>query len=52
MKFKIGDIVELKSCGPAMTVVSVSGVRVVVCWFSDADLRRLSFHSDTLRKWA
>ncbi len=33
MKFKIGDVVILKSGGPAVTVYAVKGPIVSVCWF-------------------
>ncbi len=47
---KCGDIVQLKSGGPEMTVTSVVSKRVEVLWFIDADLRRDFFHIETLIK--
>lgn len=35
MDFKSGDVVELKSGGPSMTVTSVDGDKVSVVWFED-----------------
>jgi uncharacterized protein YodC (DUF2158 family) len=47
MGFKVGDIVELKSGGPAMTVHEVSGTVITCTWFDEAkqlhgaDFRRI-----------
>ena len=35
--FEPGDIVQLKSFGPAMTVVAVSGAGVEVLWYGEVD---------------
>lgn len=35
MAFAIGDVVELKSGGPAMTVEAVVGDTVQAAWFDD-----------------
>jgi uncharacterized protein YodC (DUF2158 family) len=36
MGLKVGDIVELKSGGPAMTVHEVSGTVITCTWFDEA----------------
>ncbi len=41
---KCGDIVQLKSGSPDMTVISIVGNRVEVWWFVDADLQKAAFH--------
>jgi uncharacterized protein YodC (DUF2158 family) len=43
MKFKIGDVVRLKSGGPAMTVTATPDVRVRCSWFSGADEKHAYF---------
>lgn len=35
--FEPGDVVQLKSFGPAMTVISVSAEGVQVLWYAEAD---------------
>jgi len=36
-QFKIGDVVQLKSGGPRMTITAISGDAVSVSWFSTND---------------
>ncbi len=49
MAFKVGDIVQLKSGGPKMTVVQVSSASVLYAsWFAGAKNERASFHPDAL----
>ncbi len=36
MEFNQGDIVQLKSGGPRMTVVCMKNDGVLCCWFSDS----------------
>lgn len=43
MPFKIGDVVQLKSGGPAMTVVE-TGANPTCAWYADEDE---SFRRDT-----
>jgi uncharacterized protein YodC (DUF2158 family) len=50
MKFKVGDVVQLKSGGPTMTVVKLSEENIVVNWFTDRKtLARGIFVSDMLK---
>lgn len=37
MAFEPGDIVQLKSGSPALTVVSVTGEDVLVLWFAEEE---------------
>jgi uncharacterized protein YodC (DUF2158 family) len=48
--FQIGDVVELKSGGPDMTVESIEEVKVLCIWFDKADMKQARFPSDTLQK--
>jgi uncharacterized protein YodC (DUF2158 family) len=49
--FSVGDVVELKSGGPSMTVVEVeSSGHVIAQWFDDSDLRSGGFLPETLRR--
>lgn len=49
--FSVGDIVELNSGGPRMTVVEVeSSGHVVAQWFEDSNLRQGGFLPATLRR--
>lgn len=45
-----GDVVYLKSGGPAMTVMSISGTIVKVGWIYEGDLRTETFQIDMLTK--
>lgn len=50
MTFKVGDIVQLKSGGPKMTVVQVaSAVNVYCAWFAGAKHERANFHTEALQ---
>jgi uncharacterized protein YodC (DUF2158 family) len=50
MAFKTGDIVQLKSGGPAMTVEQVVNRTVDAVWFFKGERRRTMFHEDTLMR--
>lgn len=50
-KFKPGDVVQLKSGGPEMTVVRyepADGLDITCTWFNNNDLKEKSFHQDLL----
>jgi uncharacterized protein YodC (DUF2158 family) len=48
--FSKGDVVEMKSGGPRMTVVDVEGGGTVHCaWFDGSDQRKDSFDAETLK---
>ena len=53
MGFKVGDVVELKSGGPYMTVKAVSNDSVTAVWFNNEgakySLETSSFHPQTLK---
>lgn len=46
--FKIGDIVRLKSGGPAMTAQKVDGGKATCIWFKDDRLKTAIFRKDTI----
>ena len=52
MAFKIGDVVKLKSGGPAMTVMKVDdfGTRTVIkcTWFAESKIERGDFPPEVL----
>ncbi len=49
MKFKVGDIVELKSGGPEMTVNGFAANGKCVCsWFAAGEARTEQFFPDAL----
>ena len=52
MAFKIGDVVKLKSGGPAMTVMKVDdfGSRTIIkcTWFAESKNERADFPPDAL----
>jgi uncharacterized protein YodC (DUF2158 family) len=51
MKFQIGDVVVLKSGGPAMTVADLTEDGGVICiWFDGKEQRRAVFPAATLEK--
>lgn len=51
-KFEIGDVVQLKSGGPEMTIAQIdsNGMEITCRWFLDGHPRREFFHPKTLRK--
>ncbi|UXM95885.1 DUF2158 domain-containing protein [Bartonella sp. HY329] len=46
--FKVGDIVKLKSGGPAMTAQKVDGGKATCIWFKDDRLKTAVFRKDTI----
>jgi uncharacterized protein YodC (DUF2158 family) len=48
-QFKVGDVVQLKSGGPLMTVGEVSD-EIWCVWFEKSDKKGDTFHPDTLKK--
>lgn len=50
--FQIGDVVELKSISPNMTVEKTDGSIVYCAWFSGHEVKRDSFPADALKKKA
>lgn len=54
MDFRVGDVVQLKSGGPQMTVQSVGPAAVVVVWFNEEGgkftLDSASFPKDAVEK--
>jgi len=46
--FKIGDVVQLKSGGPLMTINSVEESEYYCQWFVDNKMNDGSFHRDSL----
>jgi len=50
-KFTIGDLVQLKSDGPRMTISNVfTNSYVHTVWFSGHEVKSGEFHSDVLKK--
>ena len=47
--FKTGDLVQLKSGGPVMTVDTVSGQVVYAAWFAGAKHERTNFQAGALQ---
>jgi len=47
-KFKIGDIVQLKSGGPKMTVTAVMDTLVHAAWFAGSKKEQGSFPFDSI----
>lgn len=47
-KFKVGDIVKLKSGGPALTVEEIRGDTVLVFWFDKLKLKKTDFKAAML----
>lgn len=46
---KPGDIVQLKSGGPAMTIVAIPYADIIRCaWFNGGDISEYEFHPATL----
>ncbi len=51
MSFTPGDVVQLKSGGPRMTVREVAGDNDVYCeWFDQKDVKRGAFKAAMLEK--
>lgn len=52
MEFEIGDVVQLKSGGPVMTVYNVDGSSIGCIWFDDKN-KKISapFIPETLQKY-
>lgn len=47
--FEVGDMVQLKSGGPVMTIEKVDTADSVLCvWFKDVELTSADFLQDTL----
>lgn len=49
-KIKAGDVVQLKSGGPSMTVQYLSGHAAVCHWFNGNDAKQYEFYLDQLKK--
>ena len=47
---KVGDVVELKSGGPAMTVFSIDDALVYAVWYDEDQYHTETFYAATLRK--
>ena len=47
---KTGDIVRLKSGGPAMTVDKVNSSKISCVWFKEEHLKSAIFRKDTLER--
>ena len=41
MEYKVGDVVELKSGGPAMTVTKLVGADLEVCWIKESEVKEI-----------
>jgi uncharacterized protein YodC (DUF2158 family) len=50
VKFKPGDIVNLKTCGPDMIIASVGDDGITCIWFDGKRDKRRAFPPETLRK--
>jgi len=48
-KFKLGDIVQLKSGGPTMTVDSEGKSELACLWFAEAELKDGRFSATSLK---
>ena len=49
MKFKVGDVVQLKSGGPSMTVQEITEEEALCVWFNRAEQMRDSFAAPALQ---
>lgn len=49
--FNVGDLVQLKSGGPAMTVAGIDSQSVDCTWFDGPKLTSGSFIAGTLKKY-
>lgn len=47
---KVGDVVELKSGGPAMTVFSINDALIYAVWYDEGQYYKETFYADALRK--
>lgn len=47
---KVGDVVKLKSGGPAMTITFIDGENLVCEWFERDTNKRASFHINALQQ--
>ena len=50
MDFEIGDVVQLKSGGPEMTVTAVNNNEVACAWFKELQPQWFEFNCGTVRK--
>ena len=51
-KFKIGDVVQLKSGGPQMTVMKIEDSEVTCLWFNaKQEEKNGKYHEGLLRKY-
>lgn len=49
-EFKVGDVVQLKSGGPNMTVYAISAERKIYCtWFHDNTVKDSKFSHEILK---
>ncbi len=48
--FAVGDVVQLKSGGPRMTVLEVEDGHVITTWFEESNARQGGFPFATVRK--
>jgi uncharacterized protein YodC (DUF2158 family) len=49
LNFKVGDLVQLKSGGPVMTIKEINGLDSILCvWFMDVELVSANFLQETL----
>ena len=46
--FNVGDVVQLKSGGPSMTVAEVDGTDIWCVWFDKTDQKGANFTAATL----
>lgn len=53
MAYQAGDVVQLKSGGPKMTVEKTTGVKMVHCvWFDkDGNEKKGQYNEDTLKEY-
>jgi uncharacterized protein YodC (DUF2158 family) len=48
--YKVGDIVQLKSGGPTMTIDKLRGTEATCVFFANYEYKQLHFHIDGLAK--
>lgn len=48
--FQIGEVVELKSGGPDMTIEAIEELKAKCVWFNKADIQRAEFPWNALQK--